>query len=317
MLERSPYPLLTLKLIGYICPCFEKAEDGPARKAAWALSNSIPIRWHRRLPCRDAGGGGSGAVGGFFSSIKLFGGGADENSILGKKGDDRYCYEPLENATLSVADAPSGPQLVVSPPPSPSFRSSSFTATDNDTASAATPSTSIRKKCIPLTAIKKVQIYPPKKGVGGNFLSSSTGGGGGRSRCGIEVLDDTGRTLLRLDVLKSKSNLVLDDNINDDEEEKDEESWGGNENDQVEDADESTRDTIIDHLHTLIEWERRRRAYIVMLGEEENDDAAVKNDDEDEMYVDEYDDGMTPVSPRTAAKKKGVIAEQGESATIK
>lgn len=81
----------------------------------------------------------------------------------------------------------------------------------------------------------------------------------------------------------------------------------------AEDADDSTRNAILDHIHTLIEWERRRRTTIAMLGEE-IEESGEGNYDVDYEYDDDDDDddGNTmPMSPRTAMKKKGMIAEQG------
>ena len=93
MLDKSPYPILTLKYLGLLCPCLEKNEDGPARRAAWALSslspsNHVRIRWHRRLRRRHGnGGGGGGVVGGFLSSM-IFGGGRGASAADDDNDDD-------------------------------------------------------------------------------------------------------------------------------------------------------------------------------------------------------------------------------------
>lgn len=269
MLEKSPYPLLTLKLLGSLCPCLEKDEDGPARQAAWAIS-STPIRWHRRLRGSSSGGdGGAGsaasAVGGFISG--MFGGSSSGGASALGGGDT---YDPVEGATLSIVDAASGPQLVASP----------------------SGMSSIRKKCVPLKMIKTVQARK------GGIISSG-------SRSSIEMIDNTGRELLRFDVLKSSAITGASATDNDEEDWENAEAAAG----EVEDAEESTRDDIIDHLQMLIEWERRRQAYIVTLGEDETEN-------DEETYVDEYDDGVddgnTPTSPRSGRKKGGVIAEKGE-----
>lgn len=257
MLEKSPYPLLTLKLLGSLCPCLEREEDGPARQAAWALAN-VPIRWHRRLRGSSSSGEGGGSVGGFISGMF----GKSTGSLVG--GDS---YEPLEGATLSVVDAgSSGPHLVASPP--------GFSA--------------IRKKSIPLRVIKKVQAQK------GGIITSG-------SRSGIEILDSTGREILRFDVLKSAPMSAAGDNADEEDWENTEASGGGS----AEDAEESARDDIIDQLEMLIEWERRRQARIVVLGE---DDA---ENNEEETYVDEYDDDGdgTGSSPK---RKRGAIAEKAQ-----
>lgn len=248
MFERSPYPLLALKLLGSLCPCVEKEEDTAARSAAWALS-STPIRWHRKL--RGASDGRSAsAVGGFISG--MFGSAA----ASGLAGGDTY--KPLEGAYLSVVDAPSGPQLVASP---------------------AGIASTIRKKVIPLKLIKKVQAR----------------GGIMASRSGIEILDNTGREILRFDVLKAGASPMGDEEFDNE---------NGESRNGAEDAEESTREDIIDQLDILIEWERRRQAYIVTLGEDEPDE---------ETYVDEYDDDDgTPDSPSRGGRVKGAIAEKGE-----
>ena len=257
MLERSPYPILALKLLGSLCPCLEKEEDSLPRQAAWAVS-SVPIRWHRKLRTTSDGGNNSStsAVGGFISG--MFGGSSSSTG-----GGDTY--DPLEGATLSVVDAPSGPQLQVSP----------------------SGLSTIRSKSIPLKLIKKVQARK------GGIISSA-------SRSGIEILDNTGRELLRFDVLKKATGGGQIATDNEEEDWETTESGSGN----VEDAEESSRDDTIDQLEILVEWERRRQAYIVTLGEDESP----------EPYVDEYDDeddGSTPTSPRTSARKKGALAEKG------
>ena len=315
MLDKSPYPILTLKYLGLLCPCLEKNEDRPARRAAWALSSSndhVRIRWHRRLRRSrhgNGGGGGGSVVGGFLSSM-IFGGGRgasaadddnDDDDDLGNNNSHhhQYHYEPLDNATLSVVDSPSGPQLLVSPPP-PSHSQSSSTSDPNT-------SSICNKKCIPLVVIKKVYLVPPPQRKGGAGGSSSS------SSASIEILDANGRTLLRFDVLKNSNQHRT---WNDDDEEDEE---GGERQQQrqstvvvAEDADDSTRNAILDHIHALIEWEQRRRTNIAMLGEEIEESGEGK-DDVDYEYDDDNDDGNTmPISPRTAKKKKGMIAEQGK-----
>ena len=251
MLESSLYPLLALKVIGTICPCFVKEEDIPASKAAWALSN-IPIRWHRKLRGGDSSSNNGRSVGGFLSSMLNSSGGG------GSTGDT---YEPLDNATLYVVDSPSGPQLVASP--------SSITS-------------SIKKKRIPLKIIKTVKSHRHVKARKG-----------GRSRSGIEILDNTGRELLIFDVLQPKSY-----NLNEEEEEEED----------VEDADEATRDEIIDQLEILVEWERRRQSIILTLGEEDAPD-------NEEETVDEYDDDEDDddIGTPTRTKRKGALAEKAAS----
>ncbi|KAL7551561.1 hypothetical protein ACHAWF_014751 [Thalassiosira exigua] len=259
MLERSPYPLLSLKLLGSVCPCLERDGDGPARRAAWATS-SMPVRWHRRLRgdggAASSDGGAASAVGGFISG--MFGGGSSASG-----GGGGGSYDPVEGATLSVADSATGPQLVVSPP----------------------SGSGVRAKRIPLKAIKNVRARK------GGIISSA-------SRSGIEVLDCAGREVLRFDVLKSAATTPGDEEW---ENERGEARGGG-----LEDAEESTRDDVIDQLQILMEWERRRQAYLVTLGEDEADN-------DEQTHVEEYDDenGETPASPR-GSKKKGAIAEKAQ-----
>eukprot|EP00581_Thalassiosira_minuscula_P012254 CAMPEP_0183717634 /NCGR_PEP_ID=MMETSP0737-20130205/11198_1 /TAXON_ID=385413 /ORGANISM="Thalassiosira miniscula, Strain CCMP1093" /LENGTH=313 /DNA_ID=CAMNT_0025947107 /DNA_START=92 /DNA_END=1033 /DNA_ORIENTATION=+ len=269
MLEKSPYPLLTLKLLGSLCPCLEKSDDGPARHAAWALS-SVPIRWHRRLRSASSSGGdgGGGGGGGFLSGISGMFGGSSSGGGGALGGGDTY--DPVEGATLTVVDATSGnPQLVASHP-------------------------SHKKKCIPLKIIKHARARK------GGIISMA-------SRSGIEIIDATGRELLRFDVLKSPSSSMPKGG----ETEDDEEGWettsaSSSSNDNVEDAEESARDDIIDQLELLIEWERRRQAYIVTLGEDEVEGNA------EEEYVEEYDDEDEEGGPSTPRRKKGAIAEKAQ-----
>jgi len=256
MLESSLYPLLALKIIGTICPCFVKEEDNSASKAAWALS-SVPIRWHRKLRGDSSSSNNNGRVGGFLSSMLNSSGGG------GSGGDT---YEPLDSSTLSVVDSPSGPCLVASPP------SSSIT------------SSSIKKKRIPLKIIKTVKSHRHVKARKG-----------GRSRSGIEILDNTGRELIIFDVLQPRSY-----NINEEEKEEEED---------VEDADEATRDEIIDQLEILIEWERRRQSIILTHGEDAPDIEEETVDEYDD-YNDDDDDIGTPT---TRTKRKGVLAEKAAS----
>jgi hypothetical protein len=105
MLERSPYPLLTLKLLGTICPCLEKEEDGAARRAAWSFS-SVHVRWHRR----SSDNGSENENGKYaMTFIKgIFGGSS------GATGGGSH--ESVDGSTLSVVDARGGPQLIMSPP---------------------------------------------------------------------------------------------------------------------------------------------------------------------------------------------------------
>ena len=256
MLESSLYPLLALKVIGTICPCFVKEEDYPAVKAAWALS-SVPIRWHRKLRGDSSSSNNGRSVGGFLSSM------LNSSSGGGGSGDT---YEPLDNATLSVVDSPSGPQLVASP--------SSITLS------------SIKKKCIPLKIIKTVKSHRHVKARKG-----------GRSRSGIEILDNTGRELIIFDVLQPRSY-----NLNNEEEEEEEEE-------DVEDADEATRDDIIDQLEVLIEWERRRQSIILTLGGEDAPD----NEEETVDEYDDDDDNDDDIGTPTRTKRKGVLAEKAAS----
>ncbi|KAL9182182.1 hypothetical protein ACHAXT_012834 [Thalassiosira profunda] len=252
MLERSPYPLLALKLLGTVCPCLEKEEDGAARRAAWALS-STPVRWHRHLR-GESEGGAAKAVGGFVSG--LFGAGSSGGGSLG--GGD--VYEPVA-AVLSVADSARGPQLVVAP----------------------SGMSMVRKKSIPLRLIKKAEARK------GGIISSA-------SRSGIKIIDRAGRKVIKFDVLQSSS--ARGDEEEGWEDEENGEAMGG----RMEDADESTRDDIIDQLEILIEWERRRQAYIVTLGEED-----AENDDE---TLNEYDDDGDSAASSRGGKVKGAIAEK-------
>ena len=166
MFETTPYPLLALKILGSLCPCFEKEEDCVARRAAWTVS-SIPVRWQRNMRGSSSSNGNSAAskVGGFISGMLGGSNSSDSGSRQHSIGGDSF--EPLEGATLSIADGPRGPQLVVTPP----------------------GMSMIRKKCVPLKTIK--QVVPRKGGIIG------------RSRSGIKIIDKTDRVVLRFDVLKS------------------------------------------------------------------------------------------------------------------
>ena len=224
MLEK--YPLLKLKLLGSICPCLEKEENCAARQAAWSLS-SVQVRWHRKLRGASSSNGNttSSSMGGFISG--MFGGGSTSSSGGAAVGGGTY--DPVKGTTLSVVDAPTGPQLLIS---------------------SSISSAGLRSKKIPLKCIKKVQTQKA-----GGILNSSS------SRSSIEIIDNTNREILRFDVLQSAGVpiAVLED--------ENEENWDNNNN--LEDATEEIRDDIIDHLDIIIEWERRRQAYIVTLGEED------------------------------------------------
>jgi hypothetical protein len=130
MLERSPYPLLTLKLLGSLCPCLEKEEDRAARRAAWSLS-SVTVRWHKSLGSGDSDSNAS--VSGFIKGI--FGGSSS--------GAGTESYESINGASFSIIDARGGPQLVMSPPP------------DRE----------ICKKRIPLRMIKTVRLAGSRSGI--------------------------------------------------------------------------------------------------------------------------------------------------------
>ena len=129
MLERSPYPLLTLKLLGTLCPCLEKEEDGAARRAAWSLS-STHVRWHRSN--NNTAAGNENNNGNAMTFIK----GIFKSSSDGGLGGGTT--ESVDGATLSIVDARGGPQLVMSPPPQ--------------------RATEIGKKRVPLRMIKTIRL---------------------------------------------------------------------------------------------------------------------------------------------------------------
>ncbi|KAL3806653.1 hypothetical protein ACHAXA_007994, partial [Cyclostephanos tholiformis] len=266
------------KLLGIACPCLEGKGDGPARRAAWAIS-SVPIRWHRRPrptstsshPASPSVGGATATMGGFLATI-MFGGGECGDGGGGSYSSSRVAVVPLVGATLSVVDSPRGPSLVASPPQS-SSSSSGIGA--------------IRQKCIPLRNIRGVV----------------------RERDGIAVTDMAGRTVLRFDVLTRRS-TASDVDDDDDDDGRESVGGGGSGEDRWNDASASTADATMRHLISLMDWEKRRRDYITTLGV---DDADVDVDDNDDDDVDEYDDddNTTPSSPRSIGRK-GVIAEQAQ-----
>lgn len=130
MLERSPYPLLTLKLLGTLCPCLEKEEDSEARRAAWSLS-SIHVRWHYRRSLFD--GENNENTGNAMTFIKgIFGGSSSDGAGGGST------MESVDGATISIIDARGGPQLVMSPPRS--------------------RATELGKKRVPLRMIKTIRL---------------------------------------------------------------------------------------------------------------------------------------------------------------
>ena len=164
MLERSPYPLLTLKLLGSICPCLEKEDDGTARRAAWSLS-SVHVRWHKGENNLSENNNNSASVlmSGFVKGIF---GGSSSSTDGGSGGSSDKSYESIDGCTLTIEDAKGGPQLIMSPP----------------------PSRAIGKKRVPLRMIKTVRLAAPSR-------SSSSSG--------IEVILDNNDVVLRFDVLKS------------------------------------------------------------------------------------------------------------------
>ncbi|KAL7481412.1 hypothetical protein ACHAW6_007097 [Cyclotella cf. meneghiniana] len=245
MFKRSSHPLASLKYLGTICPCLEKEEDGPARKAAWTLS-AAPIRWHRKLrsassPKADASRGVSGFLSGMFS------GGASDSAH----------YGALEGSTLSVIDSIKGPSLMIRP-----------------------PSNDVDCKCIPLKIIKTIQI---PSGVVDSLVGS---------RSAIQVLDKSGRELLRFDLLQPATASVPESEWQD--------VQGEGAVSSREDADEKTRDELIDQLEILVEWERRRQDYLITMGEED--------DNKEDVDIDEYDDG--PTIERSSSKSGNVITDK-------
>ena len=107
MLERSPYPLLTLKILGSICPCLEKEDDSAARRAAWYFS-SVHVRWHRRSSSSSTNDDGENNSGNAMSFIK--------GMFSGSGGSGGGSFESIDGSTISVIDARGGPQLIMSPP---------------------------------------------------------------------------------------------------------------------------------------------------------------------------------------------------------
>ena len=268
MLEK--YPLLKLKLLGSICPCLEKEENCAARQAAWSLS-SVQVRWHRKLRGASSSNGNttSSSMGGFISG--MFGGGSTGGGAAAGGGT----YDPVKGATLSVVDAPTGPQLLIS---------------------SSISSAGLRSKKIPLKCIKKVQTQKAS-----GILNSSS------SRSSIEIIDNTNREILRFDVLQSAGVPIATNT-----EDENEENWDNDNN--LEDATEEIRDDIIDHLDIIIEWERRRQAYIVTLGEEDPNSTLPQyvNEYDDDDDNDNNIDG-TPTSPKSGRKMGGALAEKAQS----
>ncbi|KAL7492140.1 hypothetical protein ACHAWT_001343 [Skeletonema menzelii] len=128
MLERSPYPLLTLKLLGTLCPCLEKEEDSAARRAAWSLS-STHVRWHRSNNTTAGNETNANA----WSIKGIFGGGSSSDGMMGGG-----TTESVNGAVLSIIDARGGPQFVMSPPPG--------------------QATEIGKKRVPLRMVKTIRL---------------------------------------------------------------------------------------------------------------------------------------------------------------
>jgi hypothetical protein len=244
MLERSPYPLLTLKLLGSICPCLEKEDDGTARRAAWSLS-SLHVRWHKGA--NNLGENNNNSASTMMSGfVKGIFGSSSTDSGGGGGGSSDKSYESIDGCTLAIVDAKGGPQMIMSPP----------------------PSRAIGKKRVPLRMIKTVRLAAPSR-------SSS-------NSSGIEVVLDNNDVVLRFDVLKP---LQLS-------EEYDEE------NIQVEDADDATRDDTLVQLQILVEWERRRQAHLITLGvDEPAEDIDQINDN----------DGQSSSSPKRGG---GMIADK-------
>jgi hypothetical protein len=245
MLERSPYPLLTLKLLGSICPCLEKEDDGTARRAAWSLS-SVHVRWHKGANnLSENNNNASTMMSGFVKGI--FGGSSSTDGGISGGSSDKS-YESIDGCTLTIEDAKGGVQLIMSPP----------------------PSRAIGKKRVPLRMIKTVRLAAPSR-------SSSN------SSSGIEVILDNNDVVLRFDVLKP---------LQFSEEDIDEE------NIQVEDADDATRDDTLVQLQILVEWERRRQAHLITLGvDEPAEDIDQINDN----------DGQSSSSPKRGG---GMIADK-------
>ena len=133
------------------------------------------------------------------------------------------------------------------------------------------PSRAIGKKRVPLRMIKTVRLAAPSR-------SSSS------NSSGIEVILDNNDVVLRFDVLKP---------FQFSEEDIDEE------NIQVEDADDATRDDTLVQLQILVEWERRRQAHLITLG--------VDEPAEDIDQINDDNDGQSSSSPKRGG---GMIADK-------
>lgn len=272
MFEKSPYPLFTLKLLGTICPCLEKDEDSSARKAAWSISSST-IRWHRRLRC---GGSANADVRGSSGGSAKMG---VSSFISGIFGVSPSSSSPTAALTGDVHYDPlDGASLSLQDSPHGPMLvvSPPFAIHDID-------SVSIRNKKIPLKIMKTVQAR-------NGMLNSLVG-----SRSTVEILDRDGRELIRFDLLKSTS-IVQSANTEEDG------------NMPWEDADETSRDELIDQLEILIQWEKRRQDYLVTLGDDDQ-----TTDEENEYDVSEYDDDEDGGAKSSSPSKKGAggaIAER-------
>ena len=266
MLEK--YPLLKLKLLGSICPCLEKEENCAARQAAWCLS-SVQVRWHRKLRGASSSNGNNttaSSMGGFISG--MFGGGSTGAATVGGG-----TYDPVKGATLSVVDAPTGPQLLIS----------------------SSISSGLRSKKIPLKCIKKVQTQRA-----GGIMNSSS------SRSSIEIIDNTNREILRFDVLQSAGVpiAVLED--------ENEENWDNNNNledatEEIRDDIIDNLDIIIEWER------RRQAYIVTLGEEDPNSTLPqYVNEYDDDDDNDNNIDG-TPTSPKSGRKMGGALAEKAQS----
>eukprot|EP00956_Cyclotella_meneghiniana_P026159 scaffold55883_cov29-Cyclotella_meneghiniana.AAC.2 len=95
-------PILSLKLLGLICPCLES--NAAARNAAWSLS-AVRVRWRRVAATSSSGASRvAGSVKGLFSMFTS----ASPNDDTAADGE-----EMMVAGTLVVSDTSNGPSLAI------------------------------------------------------------------------------------------------------------------------------------------------------------------------------------------------------------
>lgn len=215
-------PILCLHINGFCCPCLESEEDHLTRIAELSLT-TVSIKWYRRMITNP----GSGEDKGWFSGDGVLQCGSIQNTTDNalRVGNDLNqpelsCYVGID-ATLDVFDTSNGPAVFIT---SKEYKfvddDSSLSEDKYDKISGVKPA--VMQKCIPLYKIGSVSS--------GTDNDWNDFGVEDFHVSGVVLRDNRGKKLLIFNVGQGSKQRSL------------------------------TRNEVVQHLSTLVSWDRKRTA---------------------------------------------------------